>query len=51
MRNRFMSFGIFFTVVLLFSSPAIAQVYFPSAGGHRRSRIGSSGESSAHTRL
>ena len=35
MRNRFMSFGIFFTVVLLFSSPAIAQVYFPSAGGHR----------------
>src|ERR1700674_3553548 len=35
MRNRFISFGILFTGVLLFSSPAVAQVYFPSAGGHR----------------
>ena len=35
MRNRFVSFGIFFSAVLLFSSPAVAQVYFPSAGGHR----------------
>ena len=38
MRNRFVSFVsfvMFLAAVLVLSSPAVAQVYFPSAGGHR----------------
>jgi hypothetical protein len=35
MRDRFVSLVLFFAAMLLVSSPGAAQVYFPSAGGHR----------------
>ena len=35
MRNRLLSLVIFVVALLVISSPAAAQVYFPSAAGHR----------------
>ena len=36
MRNRFVSLVIFLVMVLVFSSPAVAQVYYPSGTGQVR---------------
>jgi hypothetical protein len=35
MRNRLLGLVIFVMALLVISSPAAAQVYFPSAAGHR----------------
>jgi hypothetical protein len=50
MRNCFVSFVVFLMAAILFSSPAIAQVYFPSGtAGHRSPEAQKAAEASKST--
>ena len=53
MRNRFVSLVVFLIMVLVFASPGVAQVYFPSGTGRSAVSRGEKGGRGiqAHTHI
>ena len=50
MRNFFVSFVVFLTAAMVFSSPAVAQVYYPAGtAGHRTPEAQKAAEASKNT--